>query len=285
MHETDRKATLTHPDPHRPAADAPDDSGEAQASPAALRAALRRRDALLAHLGHELRNPLAPIRNAVEILRLLGTDRDSPQAGRAMDLLERQTAVLVGRLDELQDASRILRGQVALERRTLELRDAIREAAERVRPLTRQRRQRLEVELPPAGLAVAADPGRLGQILHCLLIHAALRTQEGGDIAIAAEADSAQVAVRVSDNGPGIPPERMGELLEPYALAPGGDGQSGESGPGSELGLGLGLGVCRRLAELQGGGIESSSSWPGPGSALVLRLPRVAPAPVPARSG
>lgn len=235
----------------------------------ALHEASRRKDEFLTVLGHELRNPMAPIRNAVEILRMLKISED-PRAQWALQVLDRQTAHMSRLLDDLLDVSRIVRGKLKLQRVRVELREVLREAAEGVRPLVEERGQRLDVELPAPGVSVDGDPVRLSQILLNLLLNAANYTQEGGQISLFAGCDGDQAIIRVSDNGPGIPPDRLEELFTPFSQ---GEQQDGRASPG---GLGLGLTISRRLAELHGGELQASSAWPAPGSTFTLKLPRLA---------
>ncbi len=245
-----------------------------KAAEQALREADRRKDEFLTVLGHELRNPMAPIRNAVDILTLLAEGL-SPKADWALQVLDRQTAHLGRLLDDLLEVSRIVRGKLKLERSAVELRDVLEQAADGVRPLVTERRHRFEVGLPPRGLLVDGDPVRLSQILLNLLLNAANYTGHDGEIGIGVESDDTQVIVRVTDNGPGIPPDRIEALFTPFSQGE----QDGRPSPG---GLGLGLTISRRLAEMHGGRLEAASAWPEPGSTFSLYLPRLTEAPAPA---
>ncbi len=211
---------------------------------------------------------MSPVRNAVDILHMLKIS-DDPRAHWALQVLDRQTANMSRLLDDLLDVSRIVRGKLTLERVRVELREVLREAAEGVRPLVQERAQRLDVELPAPGVAVDGDHLRLSQILLNLLLNAANYTQEGGQISLTAGGDGDQAIIRVSDNGPGIPPDRLEELFTPFSQGE----QDGRASPG---GLGLGLTISRRLAELHGGELQASSAWPAPGSTFTLKLPRLA---------
>ena len=244
-----------------------------KAAEAALAEASRRKDEFLAILGHELRNPMAPIRNAVDILQLLKSER-TPEIDWALAVLERQSAHMSRLLDDLLDVSRIIRGQLKLERRAVELRGIVQQAVDAVSPTMTERHHRLAADLPAAGVLVDGDPVRLGQILLNLLLNAANYTHEGGEVRVETRTREQEVVVRVRDNGPGIPPERLESLFDPFA-----QGESGaRTSPG---GLGLGLTISRRLAELHGGRLEATSAWPRPGSQFCLTLPRlIGPVPV-----
>jgi PAS domain S-box-containing protein len=238
-----------------------------KAAAAALEEANRRKDEFLAVLGHELRNPMAPIRNALDILQLLKAERD-PRIDWALAVLDRQATHMSRLLDDLLDVSRIVRGQLKLERRPLELREVVQQAVDGVRPPLTERRHRLLVDLPAPRVLVDADPVRLSQILLNLLLNAVNYTREGGEIRVGCQLREAEVVVTVRDNGPGIPPERLEAL---FGLFTQGAHREGAS-PG---GLGLGLTISRRLAELHGGRLEAESDWPRPGSEFRLRLPRL----------
>jgi PAS domain S-box-containing protein len=238
-----------------------------RAAEAALLEANRRKDDFLAMLGHELRNPMAPIRNAVEILQLLTQDRD-PQVDWAISVLDRQTAHLSRLLDDLLDVSRIVRGTLELKRRPVALREVMQQAVDGVRALMDAHRHRLSLELPAGDVLVDGDPVRLSQILLNLLLNAGTYTPDEGDIRLTATADAEAVRVVVQDNGPGIPPERLEALFAPFSQ---GEHPASVSGGG----LGLGLTISRRLAELHGGRLRARSDWPTPGSEFTLHLPRL----------
>ncbi len=244
------------------------DIRDRKAAEASLLEAGRRKDEFLAVLGHELRNPMAPIRNAVDVLRLVLGDAD-PRVGWAVGVLDRQTAHLGRLLDDLLDVSRIVRGKLELKRGPVEVRDVVRHALDGVAPLLAQRRHRLEAEDPPAGLLVEGDLVRLSQILLNLLLNAAKYTAGGGEIRLTTEAEGGEVRIRIRDTGLGISPQRIDEIFTPFSQGPRPDG-----GPPS--GLGLGLTISRRLAELHGGHLTVRSDWPRPGSEFTLHLPRLA---------
>ncbi len=240
---------------------------------AALEEANRRKDEFLAILGHELRNPMAPIRNAVDILQLLKKEQD-PRIAWALAVLDRQAAHMSRLLDDLLDVARIVRGRLTLERRPVELRAVVQQSVDGVRPSMTERRHRLTVDLPAPDVLVDADPVRLSQILLNLLLNAANYTQDGGEIRVTTLVTEPEVMVSVRDNGPGIPPERLEALFDPFT-------QGERRHQASSGGVGLGLTISRRLAELHGGRLEAASDWPRPGSEFRLRLPRLT-GPVPA---
>lgn len=259
---------IDDPDTGRPArlATVTRDIRKEKAAEQAWREANRRKDEFLTVLGHELRNPMAPIRNAVEVLQLLKQGAD-PRTDWALQVLDRQTTHLSRLLDDLLDVSRIVRGKLKLERRPVALREVIQQAVDGVGPLIEERRHRLLLQLPADDLLVNGDPVRLAQILLNLLLNAAYYTREGGEIRLTTESEGVEVIVRVRDNGPGIPPDRLSALFRPF--------YQGERAEGASAGgLGLGLTISRRLAEMHGGRLEASSDWPKPGSLFSLVLPR-----------
>lgn len=238
-----------------------------KAAEQALHEANRRKDEFLSMLGHELRNPMAPIRNAVEVLHLLKGGAD-PRTDWALQVLDRQTIHLSRLLDDLLDVSRIVRGKLKLEPRPVALREIIEQAADGADPLIRERGQRLHLGLPHARVLVEGDPVRLTQILLNLLLNAASYTHEGGAIWLSPETEGQDLVIRVKDNGPGIPPDRIEDLFRPF--------YQGQRAQGASVGgLGLGLTISRRLAEMHGGRLEARSAWPDPGSEFSLHLPRL----------
>ncbi len=233
---------------------------------AALRAADRRKDEFLAILAHELRNPLAPIRNAVHIMRLL--DPPGDDLAWARDVIDRQTQQLSRLVDDLLDISRINRGKVELRKQRVALAEVLSRAVETVRPLIESRGHALEISLPPAPVALEADPTRLAQVVGNLLTNAAKYTPEGGRIVLAAAPEDAQVVVRVRDNGVGIPADMLGRVFELFT-------QVDQSLARAEGGLGIGLTLVKSLVEQHGGTVAAYSDGPGRGSEFVLRLPLV----------
>jgi PAS domain S-box-containing protein len=225
------------------------------------------KDEFLAMLGHELRNPLAPILTALQLMRLRGVT----SAERERAIIERQVHHLVGLVDDLLDVSRITRGRVELRRERLDLADVVARAVEIASPLFEQQRHRLHLEVP-RGLTVEGDAGRLAQVVANLLTNAAKYTEAGGEIHISGEAQGAEVVLHVRDTGVGIDPEMVPRVFELFV-------QERQSLARSQGGLGLGLAIVRGLIELHGGTVTAASAGKGRGSQFTVRLPRAAPAP------
>jgi signal transduction histidine kinase len=227
-------------------------------------AASRAKDEFLAMLGHELRNPLAPIMTALELMRL------SPTAGavRERAVIERQVAHLVGLVDDLLDVSRITRGKVELRPEAVAVADIVARAVEVVSPLFEQRRHGLTVEVPD-GLAVHGDPTRLAQVMSNLLANAAKYTPNGGQIIVRATRDAEQVTLSVADNGVGIEPTMLQRVFEPFA-------QERQSIDRAQGGLGLGLAIVDNLVKLHGGTVTAKSDGRGHGSTFTVNLPLLA---------
>jgi signal transduction histidine kinase len=218
------------------------------------------KDEFLAMLGHELRNPLAPILTAVELLKMHG------KSSREVLTIERQCKHLTRLVDDLLDISRVTRGKLELKvRNGLALSAIAAEAIEMAAPLIERRRHVLDVDLEP-DLRLDGDAFRLAQLLANLLTNAAKYTQDSGLIRIEARAQGEQLLLTVRDNGCGITPELMPLLFAPFVQAT----QSSERSMG---GLGLGLAIARNLAELHGGSIRAESAGRGKGSAFTLQLP------------
>lgn len=242
----------------------------------ALLEADQRKDEFLAMLGHELRNPMAPIRNAVEIMRAVGIG-DDPRIAWAVEVLDRQTAHMGRLLDDLLDVSRIVRGRLELERRPLQVRDVVRQALDGVQSLMSQRRHRLLWELPSPEVLVDGDPVRLSQVLLNLLVNAANYTPEGGEVRVSSETADGDVLIRIRDNGQGMAPDQIEELFGLFA--------SGARPPDAAAGgLGLGLAIAKRLTELHGGRLEAFSEGLGRGCELRVHLPLLEPAPADAQT-
>ncbi len=238
-----------------------------RAAQASAREADRRKDEFLAMLGHELRNPLAPILTGLQLMRLRGVGSD-----RERDVIERQVQYLVRLVDDLLDVSRITRGKVRLEKEPVELAAVIARALEVAMPLYEQRSHALSVEVAREGLLVEADPVRLAQVFANLLTNAAKYTDPGGRIAVQARRDGGRVVVSVRDSGMGIAREMLPTVFDMFV--------QGERGlDRSQGGLGIGLTVARTLVELHGGTIAAHSAGLGRGSEFVVALPAAAPAP------
>jgi signal transduction histidine kinase len=228
---------------------------------AELREGEQRKDEFLAVLAHELRNPLAPIRTSLEILRRVP---EGPAAQRARDIAERQLRQMVRLVDDLLDVSRISRGKIVLQKERVPLAAVIDSAVETSRPLIEARGHHLHVVPADRDLVLDVDPARVAQILTNLLNNAAHYTPQGGDIWIAPAVDAQAVRIGVRDNGIGIAPEKLAEVFELFRQV------SSSSGGG----LGIGLSLAARLAEMHGGRIEAHSEGLGRGSEFVVVLPR-----------
>jgi CheY-like chemotaxis protein len=242
-----------------------------------LREADRRKDEFLAVLAHELRNPLAPIRNSLHILRL-AEDVD-PSIEKVSAVLERQTDHLTRLVDDLLEVSRITMGKIELRTELVELAAVIRSAVETSRPLIDAARHQLAISLPRQPIVLKADPTRLAQVIANLLNNAAKYTPEGGQIWLAAEAAGPRAVIRVRDNGAGIAPDLLPRVFDKF-------GQLGRDEARSHGGLGIGLTLAASLVHLHGGTIEAHSEGPGCGSEFTVRLPLVAsgvPLAVPAK--
>jgi signal transduction histidine kinase/DNA-binding response OmpR family regulator len=232
----------------------------------------RRKNEFLAMLAHELRNPLAPIRNAVEILRLYAPNHS--ELNKIRDMLQRQVQQLVRLVDDLLDISRITRGKIRLQTEPVDAVEVAARAVETCRPLLDARRHELTVSLPPEPLPVQADPVRLAQVLGNLLNNAAKYTKEGGHIWLTAERQAGEVVLRVRDTGIGIPAEILGSVFDLFT-------QADRSLDRSDGGLGIGLTLVRRLVEMHGGSVQVFSAGPNQGSEFVVRLPALTgPLPV-----
>ncbi len=243
----------------------------------ALREADRRKDEFLAVLAHELRNPLAPIRNAVAILKLKGTS--DPTLQMAQDMIDRQLKHMVRLIDDLMDVSRITRGRLQLRRERIELAAVLEQALEASRPHIDGAGHALTMTLPPHPIHLVGDPVRLAQVFLNLLNNACKYTERGGSIRLHAERDGQHVVVRVTDTGIGIPPEHLPGLFEMFS-------QAGADSERSQGGLGIGLSLARGLVQMHGGSIEARSEGQGAGSEFIVRLPvlteMTAPEPSPA---
>jgi PAS domain S-box-containing protein len=235
-----------------------------------LREAGRRKDEFLAILAHELRNPLAPVRNALEIMRVSGHDAATIAQARAV--MERQVHNLVRLIDDLMDVSRISRGKIELRKERLNLATIVQSAVEISGAQVHAARHELTVTLPSEPLWVHADHARLAQVVANLLNNAAKYTEPGGRIGLTAERHGDQAAIHVRDTGIGVPAEMLPHLFDMFV-------QVTSSLERSQGGLGIGLTLVRRLVEMHGGTVEAHSAGAGQGSEFVVRLP-LAPEPV-----
>jgi two-component system CheB/CheR fusion protein len=242
-----------------------------QAARAEAEAANHRKDEFLAMLAHELRNPLAPIRNSIHILRY----SDDPDLGvQALELAERQVTHMARLLDDLLDAARLTRGQVRLQKQTVDAGEAVTHAVAAVRQAAEERGHQLEVRVPLAPVILDADPVRLEQVLVNLLSNAIKYTEPGGRIWVMAERQGAEVLLSVRDTGIGIGPELLPRVFEPFV-------QADRSLERAQGGLGIGLTLVRWLVGLHGGSVQAFSAGPGHGSEFVVRLPALSAAAPP----
>ena len=232
----------------------------------ALREVDRRKDEFLATLAHELRNPLAPVRNAVEILHLKGPA--IPELQWARDVIDRQVRHLARLIDDLMDLSRINRGSIELKREPVLLSKVVQGAVETSRPLIEECGHELSVELPAGPVVVDADMTRLSQVYWNLLNNAAKYMTRGGRIDLRTELQGSDVVVSVRDAGIGISADKLSTIFEMFS-------QVETALSRSQGGLGIGLYVVKRLVEMHGGQIEARSEGPGKGSEFVVRLPIV----------
>lgn len=230
----------------------------------ALRDADRRKDEFLAMLAHELRNPLAPIRNGLQILNLAETNRGMQT--RTREMIDRQVNHLSRLVDDLLDVSRITRGKVELRRDHIDLREVIARAVETVRPLIDARAHHLTFSLPDRPLWVWIDCTRMTQVIGNLLNNAAKYSSQGGMIHIGLEEYSGLALLQVSDSGVGIPTDMLPHVFDLFT-------QIDRTLDRSEGGLGIGLTVVRSLVELHGGTVQAESAGDGRGSTFTIRLP------------
>jgi PAS domain S-box-containing protein len=224
----------------------------------------RRKDQFLAMLAHELRNPLAPIRNAVEILRLMPDHVEAVQS--ATTLMDRQIAQMVRLVDDLLDVSRISRGKIELRVSQVELVSAVSEVVESIRPLASELKHALTSSLPSEPITVNADPTRLAQLVGNLLHNACKFTPPGGQISIRVERDGQHAAICVTDTGVGIAADQLSRIFEMFV-------QGDTSLERAQSGLGIGLTLVKQLTEMHGGAVEGRSAGQGMGSEFTVRLP------------
>jgi signal transduction histidine kinase/CheY-like chemotaxis protein len=235
-----------------------------RASEAALRERDRRKDEFIAMLAHELRNPLAPIRNVVELLRQ--HTNGGPEVRRSREVIERQIAHLTRLVDDLLDVSRITRGKLELRTEPADFRDIARAAAEGVQQTAAARRLDLTVSLPPEPVRVRVDTVRMTQVVLNLLDNACKFTPPGGAIALSVAAESNGFRLAVRDSGAGIAAEELPRLFEMFY-------QSSNGGVSAQGGLGIGLSLVKRIVEMHDGSVTGSSDGPGKGCEFVVRLP------------
>jgi signal transduction histidine kinase len=230
----------------------------------ALRDADRRKDEFLATLAHELRNPLAPLRNALEILRLAGTN--TAMSEKAREMMERQLNQMVRLVDDLLDVSRITTGKLGLRKAVIELQAAVRDATETVKPFLEARHQVMSIDLPVEPLPVDGDRTRLAQVFANLIHNAAKYSAPETPIAFSLAREGGEAVVRVRDRGIGLDAGSLTSIFEMFV-------QVDKSLERAQSGLGVGLTLAKRLVSLHGGTIEAHSEGRGKGSEFVVRLP------------
>lgn len=238
----------------------------------ALREADRKKDDFIAMLAHELRNPLAPIRNGLQVIRLAAGDVDTVSQTRTM--MDRQLSHMVRLIDDLLDVSRISRNKMELRIERVLLSDVVATAVETARPLIEAAGHELTISLPPQPVFLDADLTRLAQVFSNLLTNSAKYTQPGGKIRLAAQQDAAELEVTVSDNGIGIPTEALPKIFDMFS-------QVDRSIERSSGGLGIGLALVKGLVEMHGGTVTVDSPSLGGGSTFSVKLPLAEWRPVP----
>ena len=245
-----------------------------------LREADRRKDEFLATLAHELRNPLAPIRNSLHIFRMSGVQ--NPTIERVTDMMERQVGHMVRMVDDLLEVSRISRGKIELRKEPVELASVLRNAVDTSLPLIEKGRHKLAIEVPDEPLVLEADPVRLAQVFANLLNNSAKYTPEGGEIRLKVTVVDGHALVCVKDNGEGIPRQMLQRVFNMFTQV--------NTGIRAQGGLGIGLTLAKTLVHLHGGTIEAASDGQGKGCEFTVRLPLAAhavrseQAPLPVRS-
>ncbi|MGF6275583.1 PAS domain S-box-containing protein [Massilia sp. UYP11] len=247
-----------------------------------LQDADRRKDEFLAMLAHELRNPLAPIGAAAQLLQMMKPDES--RVRETSRIIGRQVAHMTHLIDDLLDVSRVTRGLVELDDTLLDVRQIVADAVEQVTPLVEARRHRLVLSLAPAPTRVVGDRKRLVQVFVNILANAAKYSDDGGRIELITSLEGARVKVQVVDDGIGMTPELVARAFDLFS-------QGERTSDRSMGGLGLGLALVKSLVELHGGAVEAASAGPGAGSTFTIRPPRAAaqagldePAPAPALS-
>lgn len=232
----------------------------------ALKDADRRKDEFLATLAHELRNPLAPIRNGLEIMRLSNGEREAVEQARSM--MERQLSQMVHLVDDLLDLSRISRGKIDLRKERVDLGRVVQQAVETSRPQIEANSHHLTITMPPGPVYVDADVTRLAQVFSNLLNNAAKYTERGGRIELSVRRQGGEVAVSVRDNGVGIPANMLPRVFEMFT-------QVDRNLERSQGGLGIGLSIVKKLVEMHGGTVAAESGGHDAGSEFTISLPVV----------
>jgi two-component system CheB/CheR fusion protein len=234
-----------------------------------LEVSSRRKDVFLSTLSHELRNPLAPIANALQIVRMSAPEL-APQVGYALKVIERQAHLLERLVDDLLDLTRVGAGKLDLKIETVVLQDLLSTALADVGDLIRKRNHRIDVVLAEGPVAIKVDRDRMSQVMVNLLTNAAKYTPPGGRIWVKAAREAEEAVFRVEDNGVGIPPEMLPRIFELFT-------QVDTARHQSEGGLGIGLALVKNLVSLHGGTVQVRSDGPGKGSEFTVRLPLATP--------
>jgi signal transduction histidine kinase/ActR/RegA family two-component response regulator len=232
-----------------------------------LQQAAQQKDEFLAVLAHELRNPLAPIRTALQLIAVAGDD--AARRSRACTIMDRQLRQMVRLVDDLLDVSRITRGRIELQKQPTELAAVLQNAIETSRPMIEGNGHELTVTFPRDPVVIDADPTRLAQVFSNLLNNAARYTPRGGQIVVAVDAAPAGAIVRVRDTGIGVPQDALPRIFDMFV-------QVDRSFERSSSGLGIGLTLVKRLVEMHGGTVDAHSDGPGTGTEFVVRLPTIA---------
>ncbi len=242
------------------------DINEAKLGEQALKEADRRKNEFLAMLAHELRNPLAAIRNAADLLKL--RPEDDPEVRWSHDVIGRQTVHLNRLIDDLLDVSRISQGKIPLQRSLIDLREVVRRTVDDIQPILAAKNHRLEMSLPDVHLPVQGDPHRLEQVIGNLITNASKYTDPGGLIRASARLVDGDVVVAIRDNGVGIRPEMLDSIFGLFV-------QADNSLDRAQGGLGIGLTLVKMLTELHGGSVSAASEGAGKGSEFTIRLPAI----------
>lgn len=233
---------------------------------AAAGATMNRKDQFISTLSHELRNPIAPLIHAVEVLKL--QTPQYPEIRSSVELLERQAAQLRHLIEDLLDLSRIEHGKIELNASSIDLCEVVRRSADSVRPLMRQREHLLQLLLPLSPLMIRGDAARLEQVFVNLLTNAAKYTLRGGEVWVKGTTEGNDAVVHVQDSGVGIEPEMIEAIFELFTQV---DSSQALSGGG----LGIGLALVAQLVALHGGFVHARSEGPGKGSVFTVRLPMI----------
>lgn len=224
----------------------------------------RAKDEFLATLSHELRNPLAPLRNSISLLRRIGTTDE--KTSKIHTVMERQVNHMVRLVDDLLEVSRISRGELSLRTERIVLADIVKSAVETSHPLIQAAGHALELDVPAEPLWLHGDPVRLAQVLSNLLNNAAAYTEAGGQITVQVQRDGGEVAINIRDNGMGMEPEAIPHMFEMFS-------RGNRDSARNQGGLGIGLALSKRLANMHKGTLQAHSEGPGKGATFTVRLP------------